>query len=114
MTFTITLTLGQRLRYARQAAGLEQEDLEKHVLTGRAGISAWENDKARPHAFKLQAFARACNVPVEFFDGDVRTFSMVPDGGSPLAGTSSATTDTGGVTRGYRPSPHAGHLALAA
>lgn len=113
MTFTITLTLGQRLRYARQAAGLEQDDLVPHVMTTRQAISGWENDKARPHALKLQAFAKACNVPVEFFDGETATFATVPDGGSPLAGAG-GTLHITSLTGWYPVAPQVTGLRLAA
>lgn len=114
MTFTITLTLGQRLRYARERAGLDQSDLEPVVLTTRQAISSWENDKARPHALKLRAFAEACNVPVDFFDGETATFSMVPDGGSPLAGVGASSADTKAVTRRYLATAQASVLPVAA
>ena len=111
MTFTIQLTLGERLRYARERAGLDQSDLEPILMTTRQAISAWEHDRHRPHPLKLRAFAEAVGLPSEFFDGETATFSMVPDGGSPLTGVGAVTA---GVTHEYRRAPQVTTLRLAA
>lgn len=41
-------TFGQRLRQARDEAGLTQEQLGFEVGVSKASISAWENDRERP------------------------------------------------------------------
>jgi transcriptional regulator with XRE-family HTH domain len=107
MTCTITLTLGQRIRIAREKAGLEQADLEIATMTTRQAISAWENDRHRPHLLKLRAIAQVCNVPIEFFNGNEMTFATIPDGGAPLAVTA-------GVTDEYDRAPQVSTLRLAA
>ncbi len=42
------MNLGQRLKEARQAAGMKQEDLAKHLGVSRQTISNWENERSTP------------------------------------------------------------------
>lgn len=58
---------GNRIREARKAAGLTQDDLAR--LTGvRVGaINNWEREKHRPLADNLFAIASATGKPLEFF-----------------------------------------------
>jgi transcriptional regulator with XRE-family HTH domain len=77
----ITLTQGQRIRYAREAAGLEQEQLAELLHVSRPALSAWERDKnKRGVSFNdLQAIATHTGMPLEFFlGGDVR-FAALTD-----------------------------------
>ena len=75
----ITLTQGKRIRYAREAAGLEQEELAELLHISRPALSAWERDKnKRGVSFNdLEAIARHTGMPLEFFLGEVLQFSAV-------------------------------------
>ncbi len=42
------MSLGQRLKEARLAAGMKQEDLAKHLGVSRQTISNWENERSAP------------------------------------------------------------------
>lgn len=48
MSSTITLTFGQRLRHAREKAGMKQSDLAVPLGVARTTIANWENDESRP------------------------------------------------------------------
>lgn len=64
----ITLSQGKRIRYAREAAGLDQTDIARAVRLAPSTISAWENDKNKkevPYAF-LRIVADMTGFPVEF------------------------------------------------
>jgi len=64
------LTLGQRLRRARHAAGLTQEALGKPSLT-KGFISLLEHDRAKPSVATLEALAARLGQPVSYFlDGE--------------------------------------------
>ena len=79
----IHLTQGQRIRYAREKAGLEQEDLAVLAHIGRSTISNWENDlNKREVSFNhLKAIADATGMPVEFFMGKTAVFTGAVTGG---------------------------------
>ena len=67
---TITLTQGQRIRYARDASGLEQADIAAACHVAKSAVSAWENDvnsKGAPWA-SLRIIAELTGFPVEFFE----------------------------------------------
>lgn len=64
------LTLGQRLRRARLAAGLTQEALGKPGLT-KGFISLLEHDRAMPSVATLERLAARLGQPVSYFlDGE--------------------------------------------
>lgn len=42
------LSLGDRLRLAREKAGLSREEMASSLGVGVAGIGHWENDRSRP------------------------------------------------------------------
>lgn len=67
-TPSTTLSLGDRLARAREAAGLGQEDLARALNVSRATISNYENDVRGKVPFDVVCdWARATGVPLAFF-----------------------------------------------
>jgi transcriptional regulator with XRE-family HTH domain len=75
----LRLSQGQRIRLAREAAGLEQGDLAEALHISRTAISSWELDRTlRPVKFAyLKLIAERCDVPLEFLEGREMAFSAV-------------------------------------
>lgn len=60
-------TVADRIRKARDVAGLEQEDLAALVYVARSTVSTWENAKGGvPHRLKLEKIAEVCGVSVSW------------------------------------------------
>jgi transcriptional regulator with XRE-family HTH domain len=59
-------TLGDRIRKAREVAGLEQQDLADALYMSRAAVSAWENGHSKPAARKLAVIATVTGVPASW------------------------------------------------
>jgi len=63
MTYMATIkphdiqTLGQRIRYARDAARLTQSDVARHFGIARVSVTQWENDTTRPSTDKIADLA---------------------------------------------------------
>lgn len=62
-------TLGDRMRKARVAAGLEQADLAKRVGVSRPTVSQWERGRSEPRATQLLAWADATGHHIEWLLG---------------------------------------------
>lgn len=65
-----TWTLGDRLRKAREHAGLKQTELADEIGIGRSSIINYESDKAVPPRPVLLAWAVRCAVPYEWLTGE--------------------------------------------
>lgn len=64
-------TAGERLREARIAAGLTQEDVARLADVHLKTVSKWENDKQPPHANQLAKIAPRLGVSVGWIrDGE--------------------------------------------
>lgn len=74
-TYTVTLTLGQRIRLAREAAGMKQADLAIALGTARTTISNWENDDHRPARVYMRVIAEITGREPGFFTQDDMSFS---------------------------------------
>jgi transcriptional regulator with XRE-family HTH domain len=61
-----TWTLGDRLRKAREAAGLRQDDLAPMLHVARATLASWENNKHMPSYLAVLKWAEVTGVPVEW------------------------------------------------
>jgi len=59
--------LGERIRQARERAGISQEDLAIAVSKDQRAISEYENGKRKLSVTDLPVFARTLKVPVAFF-----------------------------------------------
>lgn len=64
--------LGERLRYAREAAGLHQSDAAREIGISDTGISEMESGRRQPKAAQLARLASLYNRSMDFF------FSTVP------------------------------------
>jgi transcriptional regulator with XRE-family HTH domain len=61
--------LGQKIRIARQRAGLTQEELAGRIARTSESISNIERGQQEPSIKTIQSLARELNVPMaEFFD----------------------------------------------
>lgn len=63
-------TLADRLRKAREAAGLEQLDLARRTSISRATISAAENGHRVPTRGFVRLWAEACGVELAWLEGE--------------------------------------------
>jgi transcriptional regulator with XRE-family HTH domain len=62
--------LADRLRRAREFAGLEQRELAERAGISQATISAAENGRAQPHRSTLVLIASATGVALEWIEGE--------------------------------------------
>ncbi|QTF71751.1 helix-turn-helix domain-containing protein [Arthrobacter woluwensis] len=75
-------TVADRLRKAREAAGLEQNDLVRLTGMARGTISAAENGRRKPTKANLNLWALATGVPLEWIEtGSINDESPSPNGG---------------------------------
>ena len=63
-------SIADRLRKAREAAGLEQRDLAERAGISRATISNAERGVGNPNLATLRAWAEATRVPIGGLLGD--------------------------------------------
>lgn len=63
--------IGRRLRLARELRGMSQEVLAHSVDVSQDAISAYERGVRGIQSAELPLFAKALNVPVSFFYGDI-------------------------------------------
>jgi transcriptional regulator with XRE-family HTH domain len=59
-------TLVDRLKKARQLAGMEQTDIADALGVARNTVSNWENGRSEPSASAFVRWARATGVPLEW------------------------------------------------
>lgn len=59
-------TLGSRLREARTAAHMTQDELAARLCVSRQAITKWENDKGVPDIVNLKAIAQLFDVSVDY------------------------------------------------
>ena len=62
--------LADRIRRAREYAGLEQRELANRAGISQATISAAETGRARPHRSTMMLIAAATGVAYEWLDDD--------------------------------------------
>ena len=62
--------LGERIRQAREHAGLSQEELAERVERDQRAISDYEMGKRKLAAVEIPKFARALNVSILYFFED--------------------------------------------
>jgi transcriptional regulator with XRE-family HTH domain len=74
-----TLTIGQRLRVAREYAGLEQSDIAAEFGISRGSISAFERGITPPRRVFLRAWAEITGVDSHWLE----TGEPGPDGSGP-------------------------------
>jgi transcriptional regulator with XRE-family HTH domain len=59
-------TIGQRIRVARKARGLTQEELGAAIDAAKASIARWESTSRNPGGPTLVALSKALKVPLEW------------------------------------------------
>ncbi len=55
-------TLGSRIRYARNAKGLTQQEVADHLAISRVNISTWENNITQPESQRIPQLAALLDV----------------------------------------------------
>ena len=86
------LTLGAKLREAREYVGLKQEQVAKHMELPRTAVSEIENGRRSVSAIELKKFARLYQRPVTWFTGE-EPEATVPADVAFLARTASALSN---------------------
>jgi len=60
-----TMTLGEKIRYARRCRGLSQEQLAEKMCVSRSAIAKWETDKGIPDIENLKALSQLLCVSLD-------------------------------------------------
>lgn len=64
------MTLGEKIKEARNQCGLTQEQLAEKMTLSRSAIAKWESDKGLPDVDNLKALAQLLNVSVDYLLDD--------------------------------------------
>ncbi|MBE6881009.1 MAG: helix-turn-helix transcriptional regulator [Ruminococcaceae bacterium] len=64
------MTFGQKLKEARKAVGLSQEQFSEKMNVSRSAVAKWESDKGMPDISNLKAIAQLLNVSVDYLLDD--------------------------------------------
>ena len=62
----ITMTFGEKLREARKAAGLSQEQFAEKLSVSRSAVAKWETDKGMPDVNNLKTLAQLLDVSLDY------------------------------------------------
>lgn len=65
------LTLGQKIKKARQQAGYSQRQLGSALKISDKAISSYEVDRAEPSLENLKAISKLTRTPFQYFIGEV-------------------------------------------
>lgn len=60
------MTFGEKLKSARKAAGLTQEQLADKLLVSRQAITKWESDKGMPDIENLRRLSKLLDVSIDY------------------------------------------------
>ena len=73
------MTFGEKLKQARQAAGLSQEELAVKISVSRSAVAKWETDKGLPDIQNLKNIAWALGVSIDYLldDGSRLELSVI-------------------------------------
>lgn len=58
------MPLGERIKLARQAAGISQEELAEKIGTKQSQVWRWESNRAEPRISFLKKIAEVTGVPL--------------------------------------------------
>lgn len=64
------MTVGEKIKVARQGAGLTQVQLAEKLNVSRQAITKWESDKGLPDVENLKRIAKLLNVSVDYLLDD--------------------------------------------
>lgn len=67
------VTLGQKIRQARDSCGLSQQQLADKLAVSRSAVAKWETDKGLPDVGNLKILARLLNVSVDHLLDEAET-----------------------------------------
>lgn len=71
------MTLGTKLRAARTAVGLSQDELATKLCVSRQAVTKWENDKGIPDIANLKAAAELFGVSIDYLVTDADAVAQV-------------------------------------
>lgn len=60
------MTLGAKLKSARNAAGLTQEQLAEKLMVSRQAVTKWEADKGMPDIENLKQLSKLLNIRIDY------------------------------------------------
>ena len=84
LLYAVLMTLGQRIRAARNRLKLSQETVAEALGITKQAVSGWERGRETPEVPKLVPLARKLKVPVDWLldgDGDPPEEDQEPLGG---------------------------------
>ncbi len=70
------MTFGEKLKNARLAIGLSQEQLSEKLCVSRQAITKWENNRGLPDILNLKALSELLNVSIDYLLDDEITFEQ--------------------------------------
>ena len=70
------MTFGEKLRDARQKAGLSQEQLSEKLHVSRSAVAKWETNKGMPDIENLKAASQLLGVSIDYLLDDGETLSF--------------------------------------
>lgn len=70
------MTFGEKLKEARQKAGLSQEQLSEKLHVSRSAVAKWETGKGMPDIENLKAAAKLLNVSIDYLLDEGSGFSV--------------------------------------
>ena len=70
------MTFGEKLKEARQKAGLSQEQLSEKLHVSRSAVAKWETDKGMPDIENLKAVSQLLNVSTDYLLDNGETLSF--------------------------------------
>ena len=75
------MTFGEKLKEARQRAGLSQEQLSEKLHVSRSAVAKWETDKGMPDIENLKATAQLLDVSIDYLldDGETLSFRTIKE-----------------------------------
>ncbi len=76
-----TMTLGEKIKEARKAAGLSQEQFAEKMNVSRSAVAKWETDKGLPDIGNLKVMADLLHVSVDYLidDGSKPEFNEISE-----------------------------------
>ena len=70
------MTFGEKLKQARVAAGLSQEQLSEQIGVSRSAVAKWESDKGMPDIQNLKVLAQLLNTSIDYLLDDGETLDL--------------------------------------
>ncbi|MGP6170615.1 helix-turn-helix transcriptional regulator [Microbacterium sp. A204] len=78
----VLLRLGRKIKIARIAADMKQDDLGQKVGVSRSAVGLWEKGETEPSASKLFAIARVTGQRIEWFAEGVNAETAPAEAGA--------------------------------